>query len=71
VWVGRVIILDKAGSFIAYWSDAETIVHWRDRARLDYRLSGIALWSLGQEDLRIWDRLRGGELTPETKRLDR
>jgi spore germination protein YaaH len=71
VWVGRVICLDKAGSFIAYWSDAETIVHWRDRARLDYKLAGIALWSLGQEDVRIWPRLRGGELTAETKRLDR
>ena len=71
VWVGRVMLVDRDGSYIVYWSDAETIVFWRDRARLDFGLAGIALWSLGQEDIRVWDRLAAGELTSTTRRIDR
>ena len=71
VWVGRVMLVDRDGAYIVYWSDAETIVYWRDRARLDYGVAGVALWTLGQEDVRVWDRLAAGELTSATKRLDR
>ncbi|WP_191621816.1 glycosyl hydrolase family 18 protein [Microbacterium caowuchunii] len=70
VWVGRVFACDVDGASIAYWSDADTVVHWRDRAVNDWGLSGIALWTLGQEDMRTWDALAGGELSAETKRLN-
>lgn len=70
VWVGRVLAVDRDGAAIAYWSDAETVTHWRDRAELDWGLSGVAMWTLGQEDLRTWDRLAGGELSPATKVLN-
>lgn len=70
VWVGRLFAVDRDGASIAYFSDAETVAHWRDVARFDYGLSGIALWSLGQEDMRTWDRLADGELRPETKILN-
>ncbi|UGS26315.1 hypothetical protein K8F61_17065 [Microbacterium resistens] len=67
VWVGRVLAVDRDGASIVFWSDAETVVHWRDRARLDWGLSGIAMWTLGQEDIRTWERLAAGELPPDTK----
>jgi len=71
VWVGRVFALDRDGASIVYWSDAETVRHWRDVAVNDYGLSGIALWTLGQEDMRTWDVLSGGELSAETKTVVR
>ena len=70
VWMGRVLAVDRDGAAIVFWSDAETVAYWRDRAHFDYGISGIALWTLGQEDLRTWERLAGGELPPETKRIN-
>ena len=70
VWVGRLFAVDRDGASIAYWSDADTIAHWRDRAAYDYGVSGIALWTLGQEDIRLWDRLAEGRLPAETKILN-
>lgn len=70
VWVGQVLAVDRDGANVAYWSDAETITHWRDRAALDWGLSGVAMWTLGQEDMRVWERLAGGELPQDTKVLN-
>lgn len=70
VWLGRVLAVDRDGASIIYWTDAETVGRWRDEARYRYGLAGIALWTLGQEDLRTWDRLAGGELPAATKRLN-
>ncbi|MDI3330123.1 MAG: glycosyl hydrolase family 18 protein [Micrococcus sp.] len=70
VWTGRLMVVDRDGSSMAYFSDAETLTHWRGRAVHDWGLAGIALWSLGQEDVRFWEILEGGELPPETKRLN-
>ncbi|OAZ40956.1 hypothetical protein A9Z40_03170 [Microbacterium arborescens] len=70
VWFSRALVVDRDGGGIAYWSDAETVVHWRDRAHFDYGVSGIALWTLGQEDMRTWDRLADGALPPATKVLN-
>ncbi len=70
VWVGRMFACDRNHAAIVYWSDADTVVHWRDRAQNDWGLDGIALWTLGQEDMRTWDALAGGELSAETKRLN-
>lgn len=70
VWVGRIVLLDRNGASIVYFNDPQAIVHWRGRAELDWRLRGIALWTLGQEDLRLFDALEGGLLPRETKRLN-
>ncbi|QPE04139.1 hypothetical protein IT882_13155 [Microbacterium schleiferi] len=59
VWFGRVLAVNRDGAVVAYWSDAETVAHWRDRALFDYGLQGLGLWTLGQEDMRTWDRLAG------------
>ncbi|MHC6175479.1 glycosyl hydrolase family 18 protein [Glutamicibacter sp. X7] len=70
LWLGRIHLLDRDGASIVYMTDATTITHWLSRARLDWGLQGIAMWSLGQEDVRAWSAIAGGELTPDTKRLD-
>lgn len=70
VWLGRLTLGDRDGFSIVWWSDATTIAHWRSRAHFDFGLAGIAMWSLGQEDVRMWDTFAGGELPPQTKRLD-
>lgn len=70
LWIGRLTLGDRDGFSIAYWSDAETINHWRGRAVHDWKLQGIAMWSLGQEDVRMWESFAGGELPPNTKRLN-
>lgn len=70
VWAGRILAVDRTGASMGYFSDAETITHWSARATLDWGLQGIALWSLGQEDVRLWETLAGGELPPSTKRLN-
>lgn len=70
VWLGRVLVCDSDGSSMVYFSDAETLVHWRGVAENDWGLRGVALWSLGQEDVRTWELMQGAELPPETKRLD-
>lgn len=70
VWLGRVMLVDRSGASLAYFSDAQTIAHWRARAGNDWDLQGIALWTVGQEDARLWEVLAGGELPDETKRID-
>lgn len=70
LWLGRVTIGDRDGFSVVWFSDAETISHWRDRAYFDFGLQGIAMWSLGQEDVRMWEKFAGGELPAKTKRLD-
>ena len=67
VWWGRVIAFDREGGFIGYCNDAAAVAHWRGRARHDWGLAGIALWSLGQEDVRLWEVLAAGELPAHTK----
>ena len=70
VWLGRLMVVDRDGATMAYFSDTDTLTYWRGRASHDWDLQGIALWSLGQEDVRFWETLEGGELPPETKRLN-
>jgi len=70
VWWGRIIAFDQDGGIIAYCNDAQAVVHWRSRAEHDWGLAGVAAWSLGQEDVRMWDYFAAGEFPAENKRLD-
>lgn len=63
-WLGRVFLADSEGASILWYSDAEHTAYWADRAHHEWDLDGIALWSLGQEDLRLFERLKGGLLAP-------
>lgn len=70
LWLARLTLFDRAVGVVAWCNDAQAVAHWRSRARHDWNLAGIALWSLGQEDVRLWETIAGGELPAETKRLD-
>jgi hypothetical protein len=62
VWVSRLILGDADGFSILYYSDVDTLVYWSNEAAYRWNLRGIALWSLGQEDMRLWEALP--KLTP-------
>lgn len=70
VWIGRQLLVDRDGASVVYFTDATTVTHWLSRAKLEWGLQGLAMWSLGQEDVRVWDAVAGGRLSLETKRLD-
>lgn len=70
VWLGKVQVMDRQRSNIIYFTDQDTIAYWRARAAHDWNLSGIALWTVGQEDVRIWDSLKNGLLSEETRRVN-
>jgi hypothetical protein len=64
-WFGRLFACDATGARLLYYSDVEYLRHWADKASHDWGLQGIALWSLGQEDVRFWEALSGGQLPPD------
>lgn len=61
-WLGRIFLCDSDGASVLWYADAAHTAWWADRARFEWGLAGFALWSLGQEDVRLWDHLAGGEL---------
>ena len=57
VWLSRMYLGDADGFSIMYYSDVDSIVYWANEAVYTYGVSGIAIWSLGQEDMRLWDSM--------------
>ena len=57
VWCSRIFLGDGDGFGIVYYQDVDSIVYWANEAAYRWGLRGFALWSLGQEDLRLWDCL--------------
>lgn len=57
VWLSRMYLGDADGFSIMYYSDVDSIVYWANEAAYTYGVSGIAIWSLGQEDMRLWDSM--------------
>ena len=62
VWVGRILLGDANGFGVLHYSDAPYLRWLADRATHDYGLAGIAVWTLGQEDPRLWELLKGAHL---------
>lgn len=60
VWLGRILLGDRNGFGVLHYSDAEYLAWLADRATYDYGLQGVGIWTLGQEDPRLWERLAGG-----------
>ena len=48
---------DADGFSIMYYSDVDSIVYLANEAAQTYDVSGIAIWSLGEEDMRLWDSI--------------
>jgi hypothetical protein len=57
VWCSRIFLGDGDGFGIVYYQDVDSIVYWANEAAYRWGLRGFALWSLGQEDLRLWEAL--------------
>jgi len=57
----RTYIGDADGFGIMYYEDADVIQYWYNRALFEYGIKGMCMWSLGQEDCRIWERIERKE----------
>lgn len=57
VWIARLFLGDADGFSILYYQDVDSLVYWANEAAYRWKLRGIAIWSLGQEDMRLWDAL--------------
>lgn len=53
----RTYIGDADGFGIMYYEDADVIQYWYNRAMCEYGIKGMCMWSLGQEDCRVWERI--------------
>jgi hypothetical protein len=57
IWISRLFLGDADGFSILYYQDVDSIVYWANEAAYRWKLRGIAIWSLGQEDMRLWEAL--------------
>jgi spore germination protein YaaH len=57
VWLSRLFLGDADGFSILYYQDVDSLVYWSNEAAYRWGLRGIAIWSLGQEDLRLWEAM--------------
>lgn len=57
VWLSTVYLGDKDGFSIVYFPDAETINKLANVVAYDYRINGIGMWTIGQEDPSLWELL--------------
>ena len=57
IWCSRLFLGDADGFGIVYYQDVDSLVYWSNEAAYRWKLRGFALWSLGQEDLRLWEAL--------------
>ena len=57
IWISRLFLGDADGFSILYYQDVDSLVYWSNQAAYRWGLRGFALWSLGQEDLRLWEAL--------------
>lgn len=57
VWISRLFLGDADGFSILYYQDVDSLVYWSNQAAYKWKLRGMAVWSLGQEDMRLWEAL--------------
>ena len=57
VWIARLFLGDADGFSILYYQDVDSLVYWANEAAYRWGLRGVAIWSLGQEDLRLWEAM--------------
>ncbi len=57
IWISRVFLGDGDGFSILYYQDVDSLVYWANEAAYRWKLRGMCMWSLGQEDLRLWEWL--------------
>ena len=57
VWIARLFLGDADGFSILYYQDVDSLVYWANEAAYRWGLRGVAIWSLGQEDMRLWEAM--------------
>ena len=57
IWISRLFLGDADGFSILYYQDVDSLVYWANQAAYRWKLRGMCMWSLGQEDLRLWEWL--------------
>ncbi|EFG32582.2 hypothetical protein HMPREF9017_01489 [Parascardovia denticolens F0305] len=57
IWISRLFLGDADRFPILYYQDVDSLVYWANQAAYKWGLRGFALWSLGQEDMRLWEAL--------------
>lgn len=57
----RTYIGDADGFGIMYYEDADVLQYWYNKALFEHGIKGMCMWSLGQEDCRIWERIERKE----------
>ena len=57
IWIARLFLGDADGFSILYFQDVDSLIYWANQAAYRWKLRGMCMWSLGQEDLRLWESL--------------
>jgi len=57
IWISRLFLGDADGFSILYYQDVDSLVYWANEAAYRWKLRGMCIWSLGQEDMRLWESL--------------
>ena len=57
IWISRLFLGDADGFSILYYQDVDSLVYWANEVAYRWKLRGMCMWSLGQEDMRIWEWL--------------
>jgi hypothetical protein len=55
VWISRLFLGDSDGFSILYYQDVDSLIYWANEAAYRWKVRGMCMWSLGQEDLRLWE----------------
>jgi spore germination protein YaaH len=57
IWIARLFLGDADGFSILYYQDVDSLIYWANEAAYRWGVRGFAMWSLGQEDMRLWEAL--------------
>lgn len=57
IWISRLFLGDADGFSILYYQDVDSLIYWANQAAYRWGLRGTCMWSLGQEDMRLWEWL--------------
>ena len=57
IWIAMLFLGDADGFSILYYQDVDSLVYWANEAAYRWGVRGFAMWSLGQEDMRLWEAL--------------
>ena len=51
IWISRLFLGDSDGFSILYYQDVDSLIYWANQAAYRWKLRGMCMWSLGQEEM--------------------